>query len=645
MAINFPNNPLVNDTHTDGTSTWRWNGYAWIRVPDPGEKGDKGESGGKGEKGTTGQKGNEGEKGEKGIKGDDNSTKGQKGDSGVSSVDKITEGNTEAEVVDDSVNGHFKVTTEGTERFRINASGEATFTGEKLALTGSDSYLNIGNNTNRLELRNNGTSSYLYHYGTSTYHIALAGSGSKIQLDSIGEVFAEFNKNAECSLYYDNTKRFETTSDGVKITGGLQDRDGDLGTSGQVLSSTGTELNWVDASSGGSTTLDSDAQENTVGGTDAGLNLDTDTFRNTLFGYQAGEQINSGDDNTFIGHMAGDACTSGYKNVGVGAEVLPNLTSGYKNVAIGWEAGRSMSSGSNNVAIGDMAGRTFGSVTDCIAIGAHAASNFGSGSRVIVIGGESVWLGGTDVIGIGEYTMSRGGSQIGGIGIGYRAGRNNAGDHNIYLGYQSGFGSNSSPYSTGEYNIAVGYRSLYNVVTSFNNIAIGSSTANTLTTGSNNIIIGSGVDVPSASTSNQIILGDSNITKFSIPGINVVLKDNNGTPTQGHVLTVDSSGEASFESLSGNSSLGTFDKIEEGNTKAEVVDTGTSGRFIVETEGTERLRIDSTGSATFTSNVDVDGLTQLDDVNVTGFSTFTDDVFTGIGVEVVVLTVLASILL
>ena len=362
MAINFPNNPVLNDTHTFGTSVWRWNGYAWVRVPDPGDKGDKGDKGEKGEKGEKGDKGDKGDKGEKGEKGlDGNTIKGDKGEAGVTSVDKITEGNTEAEVVDDSVNGHFKVTTEGTERFRINASGEATFTGEKLALTGSDSYLNIGNNTNRLELRNNGTSSYLYHYGTSTYHIALAGSGSKIQLDSIGEVFAEFNKNAECSLYYDNTKRFETTSDGVKITGGLQDRDGDLGTSGQVLSSTGTELNWVDASSGGSTTLDSDAQENTVGGTDAGLNLDTDTFRNTLFGYQAGEQINSGDDNTFIGHMAGDACTSGYKNVGVGAEVLPNLTSGYKNVAIGWEAGRSMSSGYNNVAIGDMAGRTYGS--------------------------------------------------------------------------------------------------------------------------------------------------------------------------------------------------------------------------------------------------------------------------------------------
>ena len=363
-------------------------------------------------------------------------------------------------------------------------------------------------------------------------------------MDSVSEVFAEFNKNAECSLYYDNTKRFETTSDGVKITGGLQDRDGDLGTSGQVLSSTGTELNWVDASSGGSTTLDSDAQENTVGGTDAGLNLDTDTFRNTLFGYQAGEQISggsftsNGDDNTFIGHKAGDACTSGYRNVGVGAEVLPNLTSGYANVAMGWEAGRSMSSGYDNVAIGDMAGRTFGSTTECIAIGAHAASNFGSGSRVIGIGGESVWLGGTDVIGIGKYTMARGGSQVGGIGIGYQAGRNNAANHNIYLGYQSGYGRNSSPYTTGEYNIAFGYRSLYNVDTSFNNIAIGSSTANTLTTGSNNIIIGSGVDVPSASTSNNVIIGDSNITQFSIPGLNITADSSGISDAKGNLRSI-----------------------------------------------------------------------------------------------------------
>ena len=38
--------------------------------------------------------------------------------------DKITEGNTEAEVVDTGSDGHFKVTTEGTERFRVIADGK-----------------------------------------------------------------------------------------------------------------------------------------------------------------------------------------------------------------------------------------------------------------------------------------------------------------------------------------------------------------------------------------------------------------------------------------------------------------------------------------------------------------------------------------
>ena len=43
--------------------------------------------------------------------------------SGGSSGDKISEGNTEAEVVDTGSDGHFKVTTEGTERLRITSNG------------------------------------------------------------------------------------------------------------------------------------------------------------------------------------------------------------------------------------------------------------------------------------------------------------------------------------------------------------------------------------------------------------------------------------------------------------------------------------------------------------------------------------------
>jgi hypothetical protein len=33
MAINFPNNPTVNETFSAGTTTWQWNGVAWAVVP------------------------------------------------------------------------------------------------------------------------------------------------------------------------------------------------------------------------------------------------------------------------------------------------------------------------------------------------------------------------------------------------------------------------------------------------------------------------------------------------------------------------------------------------------------------------------------------------------------------------------------
>ena len=44
------------------------------------------------------------------------------------------------------------------------------------------------------------------------------------------------------------------------------------------------------------------------------------------------------------------------------------------------------------------------------------------------------------------------------------------------------------------------------------------------------------------------------------------------------------------------------DKIEEGNTSAEVIDTGTDGRFVVKTEGTARMSVNASGIINF-SNV------------------------------------------
>ena len=271
---------------------------------DTGEKGTKGDIGPQGLTGSTGQKGEVGQKGEKGAveaqgnkgqKGDTGATgaKGQKGlagDDGADGIkglkgdgfaDKIFEGNTEAEVVDTGSDGHFKVTTEGTERFRINSTGISTFTSD-LNVDGDldvDGFTELDNvniaetlnvvgvstfNSNvhlldndRIQLGNNKNELQVYHDGQTSIIKSSEGnlnlqtvSGEVILSNSNGDVGVSYKHQDRVLLKHNNTDRFQTTSDGVKIYGGLQDKDGELGTSGQVLSSTGTELNWVAATSG-----------------------------------------------------------------------------------------------------------------------------------------------------------------------------------------------------------------------------------------------------------------------------------------------------------------------------------------------------------------------------------------------------------
>ena len=51
-------------------------------------------------------------------------------------ADKISEGNTEAEVVDTGSNGHFKITTEGTERIRVGPAGQVGIAGANYGTAG-----------------------------------------------------------------------------------------------------------------------------------------------------------------------------------------------------------------------------------------------------------------------------------------------------------------------------------------------------------------------------------------------------------------------------------------------------------------------------------------------------------------------------
>ena len=128
---------------------------------------------------------------------------------------------------------------------------------------------------------------------------------------------------------------------------------------------------------------------------------------------------------------------------------------------------------------------------------------------------------------------------------------------------------------------------------------------------------------------NGISLGDTSSDVFIGNGTdNVDLKfeaDGSITGTSGVTLTLGSSGSnvafANGTTITSNLNIsgivtateyhGTFkgtidsavtggiDKIQENNTKAEVVDSGSNGHFLIETEGTERLRIDSDGRTLF----------------------------------------------
>jgi hypothetical protein len=77
------------------------------------------------------------------------------------------------------------------------------------------------------------------------------------------------------------------------------------------------------------------------------------------------------------------------------------------------------------------------------------------------------------------------------------------------------------------------------------------------------------------------------------------------SPTLNDVFTVGNvtyvwDGTKWTASVTGGISL---DKIEEGNTSAEVIDTGSDGRFVVTTEGTERLFVNSNGNISVGSSL------------------------------------------
>ena len=127
-------------------------------------------------------------------------------------TDKISEGNTEAEVVDTGSDGHFKVTTEGTERVRVGPSGQIGIAGA--------------------------------NYGTSGQVLSSQGSGSVIQWATPGLIYegsvTSFPTNTgtvDADVILDACKRIEIFYLGVSINSGSGELKIQLRTSGGTVTS------------------------------------------------------------------------------------------------------------------------------------------------------------------------------------------------------------------------------------------------------------------------------------------------------------------------------------------------------------------------------------------------------------------------
>ena len=93
------------------------------------------------------------------------------------------------------------------------------------------SKIQLGNDED-LQIYHNGSHSYIVEGGTGQLY--LASSYLSITNAAMSETMAYFNDDAEVALYYDVTKRFETTSTGATITGRT--------VSGQFGTSTGNSM-------------------------------------------------------------------------------------------------------------------------------------------------------------------------------------------------------------------------------------------------------------------------------------------------------------------------------------------------------------------------------------------------------------------
>ena len=153
-------------------------------------------------------------------------------------------------------------------------------------------------------------------------------------------------------------------------------------------------------------------------------------------------------------------------------------------------------------------------------------------------------------------------------------------------------------------NIAVSGQTTVVADNSNDTLTLVAGTNMTITTNANNDEITFESTATAAATTYD--LGTRTGGKIRLTGSNSATDDITFSGTGGITITSGGNSQSNGTITIDGSGIGPFDKIEEGNTKAEVVDTGV-GYFIVETDLTERIRVDGTGLRVKTIDSELEG--------------------------------------
>ena len=386
--------------------------------------------------------------------------------------------------------------------------------------------IGTGNDLQLYHDASGGNHSYIMNSGAGVLKI---GSDTQFLIGKTGnETYIECNPDGNVELFFDNSKKIETTTNGITVTGRIDaaaDSTHDIGTSSvrfangyfDTLYGDGSNLTGI---SGGVT---SDDDNNTVGGADAGNAGTWDgATGNTCFGHDAGTDLTSGDNNVFVGNLAGESIQGGSRNIGIGAQSVRYGTGCSNNVGIGYNVFEN-TTGSNNIGIGgEDCATQITSGNSNIALGQQAMNHLKEGSYNISLGYYAAQ---------GAYNATTSGQQYN-ISLGAEAGKGlTSGNNNYSIGKEAG-----KSISSGYHNVAIGLKAGDGITTGIDNIVVGQLAGNGISTGGYNICIGKeSMGTGDTTASHNIAIGTNSMkasttgTENIAIGLNSMLANTTGT--------------------------------------------------------------------------------------------------------------------